>query len=151
MNGSDAVEYTKAVDGPPEDSLVLPLKSMSKSKIDEVTEVFLMDALNYFSAAELYVWTKQIESVAEYLKAKLKTQAFDSIATVLTGAMTGKVLGHEVKLSFPKKWVYSDAINKLQEKQKAELKAAQLTEQANGTAFQAKDEGRITVTLKAED
>ena len=150
MNGSDAVEYTKAVDGPPEDSLVLPLKSMSKSRIDEVTEVFLMDALNYFSAAELYTWAKQIESVAEYLKAKLKTQAFDSIAESFGGSMAGEILGHSVKLSLPKRWTYPEAITKLAEKQKAELKAAQLLEQASGAAYQTKDEGRITVTIKGE-
>lgn len=150
MNGSEAAELG-AVAQPSEqkqDALILPLKSMTKRAIEESSEEWLNDMLEVYSAADLWVYIKQMEETAETLKAKLKTAAFDSIAQGFSGAMKGEVLTHEVSLSLPKKWIYSEDLVKFIEQQKKDLKARQAQEQADGSARQINEEGRITVKIR---
>ena len=131
-----------------EDALVMPLRSMSKTEIDERAEFWLNDQLEVYDSASLWCFIKQMELAADALKAKLKTAAFDSIAKELGGSMKGEILGHDVSLSLPKRWVYSESLSAMVEQQKRDLKAAQATEQANGSAYQIPDEPRITVKIR---
>ena len=130
------------------DGLSLPLTSITKRKLDEGAEFWLNDMLEVHTAADLWVYIKQMEYTTELLKEKLKASAFESIGATLQGVERGDIMGHEVSLAFPKTWVYSPEVKALQDQQKLELKALQAQEQANGKAHQSRGEGRITVTIK---
>lgn len=130
------------------EGLILPMLSFTKSEIAERVETWLNDALEEHDASQVYVMLKQMEEAITTALDKTKPVAFESMATAFGGQTKGEILGHDVKLSYTKTWIYSEAVSALKERQKAELKAAQLTEQANGTATQTTEPGRITVTLK---
>jgi hypothetical protein len=130
------------------DGLSIPLVSITKRALDEGAEFWLNDMLEIHTAADLWVYIKQMEYTTELLKEKLKASAFESIGASLQGLERGEVLGHEVSITYPKTWIYSPEVKALQDQQKLELKALQAAEQANGKARQDRGEGRITVTIK---
>ena len=148
MNGSDAVQYTKAVDGPPEDAITVPLKSLSLPEIQERSEFWLNDALEIHTAGDLWVFLKQVEAFVDSAKDKLKEAAYGSLAEAMGGSVKGTVLGHEVKLTAPSRWVYSDEVRKLEAQQKLDLKALKAAEEAEGTAQKTSPTPTITVTLR---
>jgi hypothetical protein len=132
----------------PKSALPLPMVSLSKVEIVEKVDNWLNDSLEDYNASEVYVLLKQMEEAVTVAIDKTKKVAFESIGKQFGGQLSGQVLGHGVKLSYPKKWTYSDALTALAIRQKAELEIAQKIEQANGTAKQETQLGRITVTLR---
>lgn len=151
MNGSTAIDMTRSTDGPPEQSLALPLVSLSKREIDERAEFFVNDQLEVTDAGTLYVYVKQMEELVDVLKAKLQSSAFDSIGVQLGGEHAGKFLGHDVKISYRKDWLYSRAVADLKSQQKLQMEALQAKEKAEGIATLPDDgKGILTVTLRKE-
>ena len=135
---------------PEEDQRVLPLpsKGLDRSQIESRVESWIAGALEVTSSAELYVYVKQMEFAVKLALEHLKVPAFDAIGRELGGAMEGGLLGHRVRLSYPREWIYSEKIAALKERQKLELKSAELAEQASGEAQRLDKLGVITVTLK---
>lgn len=133
---------------PPEEALILPLRSMTKAEIDARADEFVNTALEIHDTADLYVYAKQMEAAVEAVIAKLSEPAFNGFGNRFAGEKGGTVLGHTVKLSWPERWVYPEGVQKMEAQQKLELKAAQAKAQADGTAFKQPQPGRITVTLK---
>ena len=128
--------------------LPLPLKGLDRSEIESRVESWIAGALEVTSSAELYVYVKQMEFAVRLAIERLKEPAFDAIGRHLGGAMEGGLLGHKVRLSYPREWIYSERIAALKERQKLELKSAELAEQASGEAKRLDRLGVITVTLK---
>ena len=120
---------------------------MSKAEIAMRASDWCNSALEQYSAGDLYTFVKQMEHAVDLLLGQLKEPAFNSISTSFGGEMSGSVLGHEVKLSYRREWVYSAAIYQLEEKQKTELKNAKLREQIDGIAKREEKPGTITVNL----
>ena len=104
--------------------------------------------LELHDASELYVFLKQAEEAIDNAIIKLKKTAFESFCEQFRGEMSGTVLGHQVKLTYPTKWIYSFEIEALADEQKKILKAAQLIEQTDGKAKKEQELGRVSVTLK---
>lgn len=148
MNGSGAVEYTKPVDGPPEDAISVPLRSLSLPEIQEKAEFWLNDALEFHPAGDLWVLLKQTEAFIDSAKEKLKEAAYASLAEAMGGSVNGTILGHGVKLTAPARWVYSDEVRKLEAQQKLDLKALKAAEEAEGTATKTSPTPTITITLR---
>jgi hypothetical protein len=132
----------------PRPTIALPMVSLTKMQIGEKVETWLNDVLEEYDPKEVYVLLKQMEEAVSVAVEKTKTVAFESMAKQFGGQVSGQVLGHGIKLSYPKKWTYSDMVTALSIRQKAELEIAQKIEQANGTAKQETQLGRITVTLQ---
>ena len=128
--------------------LPLPLKSLDRSEIESRVESWIAGALEVTSSAELYVYVKQTEFAVRLALERLKEPAFDAIGRQLGGVMEGGLLGHKVRLSYPREWIYSEKIAALKERQKLELKSAELAEQASGAATRLDRLGVITVTLR---
>jgi hypothetical protein len=150
MNGSTAVDMTHTADGPQEKSLALPLVSLSKRDIDERAEFWLNDQLEISDAGTVWVYVKQMEELCETLKGKLSAAAFDSIGQQLGGQNAGKFLGHDVKITYRKDWLYSRAVSDLKAKQKLDMEALQSKEKAEGIATQSDGKGILSVTLRKE-
>jgi len=130
------------------ESLTIPLVSLSKQEIDLRTEDFLNSALENHTPDELYVFSKQLETAADYIIGKLKVVAFEAIANRFVGAMTGSILGHGVRLSYPERWKFSGAVDDLVKQQKLELDALKAKEKADGLAHKEPGSGIITVTIR---
>lgn len=130
------------------DSLIMPLKSLSLPCIEDEATVWLNNALEVHSAADVWVLLKQMEAFIETAKKQCKDVAFDSIGQTLGGATRGEVLGHEVKLTYPSRWIYSQEVSALDAQQKLEMKALKAKEEAEGTATKGEAVGTITVTLR---
>lgn len=128
--------------------LAVPLDDMSKSEINDKVDFWLNDMLEVRPAGELYVYAKQMEEAAAAIITKLKESAFNDMATRFEGETGGKVLGHEVKLSYPEKWMFSQSVVELERQQKLELDALKASEKASGAAKKESQGGRITVTLR---
>ncbi len=128
--------------------LPLPPKGLDRAQIESRVAEWLAGALEAASSAELYVFVKQMEFAVKLALERLKEPAFDAIGRQLGGLSEGDLLGHRVRLSYPREWVYSENIAALKERQKLELKSAELAEQASGTAQRIDRLGVITVTLK---
>ena len=128
--------------------LPLPLKGLDRSQIESLVESWVAVALEVTSSAELYVYVKQMEFAVRLALERLKEPAFDAIGRQLGGVMEGGLLGHKVRLSYPREWIYSEKIAALKERQKLELKSAELAEQASGAATRLDRLGVITVTLR---
>ena len=128
--------------------LPLPPKGLDRAQIESRVAEWLACALEAASSAELYVFLKQMEFAVKLALERLKEPAFDAIGRQLGGLMEGDLLGHRVRLSYPREWMYSEKIAALKERQKLELKSAELAEQASGTAKRIDRLGVTTVTLK---
>jgi hypothetical protein len=128
--------------------LPLPLKGLDRSQIESRVEAWIAGALEVTSSAELYVYVKQMEFAVKLALERLKEPAFDAIGRQLGGVMEGGLLGHRVRLSYPREWIYSENVAALKERQKLGLKSAELTEQASGAAKRIDRLGVITVTLR---
>lgn len=128
--------------------LPLPYKGLDRSEIESRVESWIAGALEVTSSAELYVYVKQTEFAVKLALERLKEPAFDAIGRRLGGVMEGGLLGHRVRLSYPRQWIYSEKIAALKERQKLELKSAELAEQASGAATRLDKLGVITVTLR---
>jgi hypothetical protein len=64
------------------------------------------------------------------------------------GEMSGEIGGHRIAVFNKGMWHYSSEIDKLKERQKAELKSRQLSEQASGEAIQImNDKPELKITL----
>jgi hypothetical protein len=135
-------------DTPIPESLAIPLKAMTKLEITTNVDSWINSALEAHDPADLYVYAKQMEAVAEALIERLKGQAFNDFGEKFGGSSSGTILGHDVKLSWPERWVYPADVQELAHQQKLDLDAAQMKAKAEKRAFKEQQLGRITVILR---
>jgi hypothetical protein len=135
---------------PPTAALTLSLKPRTKAELDQAAESFLNDALEIHGAAELVVLKKQMETLVEYIDAKLKADdlAFNAIGEALGGLKTGEVLGANVRLTFPARWQYDAEAQAEIGEAKNRVKLLENKAQLEGHAVKVEGKGVITVTLK---
>jgi hypothetical protein len=122
--------------------------SHSKAEIEELVQKFIEDRLAYTDSGSLYVFMKQLEYAIKTGIEHLKDGAFDSLGEHLGGLSSGKFLSHDVVISYPNEWHYSQAVDNLKEVQKKELTQLQEQEKQNNIARRVQGKGRITVTLR---
>jgi len=111
------------------------------------------NALNFALESEppinLYLKLKQLEFAIKYMLDNVNPQAATSFMEISKGEMKGEIAGHKIAIYNKVSWTYTSEIEKLKERQKAELKSRQLSEQASGEAFQLmNDTPEIKITLR---
>lgn len=122
----------------------------SKKEIEEMVQNFINTYLEQTDSGTLYIFFKQVEYGVKIGVDYLRDQAFDSFGYYLGGALSGKVQGHDVLISYPREWRYSSVVYDLRERQKEELAEIQEYEKAAGIAKQVPGKGKITVTLRGK-
>ncbi|MEO5929175.1 MAG: hypothetical protein ABIR47_04530 [Candidatus Kapaibacterium sp.] len=121
---------------------------IGKAGIEEAVRKFIELNLEQTDSRTLYIYLKQMEYAIKTSIDQVKDRAFDSFGEYLGGATSGKVMGHNVVITYPNEWHYSSAVDDLKGKQKKELAALQEKEKAEKIARQIPGKGRITVTLR---
>ena len=131
-------------------ALVLALKPRTKAELDAAAESFLNDALESHGAAELLVLKKQMETLVEFIDAKLKADdlAFNSVGEALHGLKEGEILGAKVRLTFPARWQYDEEAGAVIKRAKDNIKLLENKAQLEGHAQKVEGRGVITVILK---
>lgn len=137
----------KGLPSAPVTTVALPIRMLTKTEIDETVEGFLNHALTFYPAEEIYVAIKQLEEANKVAIRKLKEVAVESAGERFKGESRGTIFGHKVELRSRTEWSYSQEVQDLVERQKAELKSAQLAEQATGKAIKLEADTQIIVTL----
>jgi hypothetical protein len=133
-------------------ALALTVKSRTKAQLDEAVETFLSDALEVHGAAELVVLQRQMNLIVKKIDEKLKEDelAVNSVLKALGGSMRGEILGAEVKVSFPKRWIYDAETQGKIAELKQQIKLLETQAQLAKTAMQMESNAVITVCLKGE-
>lgn len=131
-------------------SLTLALKARTKAELESSAETFLNDALETHNAADLLVLTKHMETLVEYIQAKLKADdlAFNSVGEKLGGLKEGEILGAKVRLTFPARWQYDGEASAEIKTAKDHVKLLENKAQLEGHAEKVEGKGVITVILK---
>jgi hypothetical protein len=127
---------------------VLRFRSLNKAEIEVEVQRFIETGLEQSDSGTLYVFMKQLEYAIKTSIEHLKDGAFNSLGEHLGGLSSGRFLGHDVSISYPSEWHYSQAVETLKETQKKELTQLQDQEKQNNTARRVQGKGRITVTLR---
>lgn len=127
-----------------------PTRSYSKHEIESIVRRFIENYLESGDSGTLYIFFKQLEYGAKVGGEILRDQAFGALGYSLGGATSGKIMGHEVVISWPREWQYSTAVEDLKLRQKAELVDLQDQEKATGIARQVVGKGKIVVTLRGQ-
>lgn len=125
-------------------------RSYSKKEIEEIIVQIIERYLEETDSGTLYIFFKQLEYGVKIGVEYLKEQAFDSLGHHLGGLTSGKIQGHEVVISYPREWQFSDAVEDLKEQQKKELAELQDIEKASGIARQVMGKEKITVTIRGQ-
>lgn len=118
-------------------------------KIQQQCEHALNNALEAEAPINLYLKLKQLEYAVKYMLETVNRSAAISFLEISKGQMKGDIAGHKIAIFTKATWIYTSEIDKLKEKQKAELKSRQLSEQASGEAIQILNETpEIKITLR---
>lgn len=131
----------------PQGEVIIPLKSMSKTEIEHSVRNWLQMVIVSNDPPEAYVHLKQMEEAVKKGIEILKEQAFNATGDRFRGQMSGTILGHQVKLSYPEKWQYSVAVKRLELQQKLVMDALKAKERAEGIATKEPGKGIIAITL----
>jgi hypothetical protein len=127
----------------------IPIQSTSsKADLENWIREFIRTNLEYVDSGTLYIHLKEIEYAIKQGIENLKEQAFTSLGEQLGGLNSGRLLGHQVSISYPNEWHYSPAVDKLKENQKKTLTELQEREKREKIAKQIQGQGRITVTIR---
>jgi hypothetical protein len=109
----------------------------------------LNNALEADAPINLYLKLKQLEYAVKYMLEHVHRFAAISFLEISKGDMKGEIAGHKVAIFNKASWSYTCEIEKLKERQKAELKSRQLSEQASGEAILIANESQeIKITLR---
>ena len=131
------------------DDLIIPLRSLGKAEIENITRDWLIRRLVIYPTEEMYVFLKQMEQSVKSAIEILKERAFNATGDKFKGVMSGEILGHSVRLSYPEKYEYSVAVKRLELQQKLEMDALKAKERASGEATKQPGKGIITVSIKS--
>ncbi len=123
-------------------------RSLCKAEIEDLMRRFIEANLEHTDSGTLYIYLKQLEYAVKAGIENLKEQAFENLGYQLSGATSGKLMGHDVSICYPQEWHYSQAVEGLKERQKIELGRLQDDEKASGIAKQSPGKARLTVTLR---
>ena len=120
----------------------------SEVEIQKQCEDGLNHALETESPINLYLHLKQLEFAVKVMLEQVNPLAAISFLEHSKGDMSGVIGGHRIAVYNKGTWHYSSEIDKLKERQKAELKSRQLSEQASGEAIQIiNDKPELRTTL----
>ena len=131
------------------DDLIIPLRSLGKAEIENITRDWLIQRLAVYPTEEMYVFLKQMEQSVKSAIEILKERAFNATGDKFRGEKSGEILGHNVKLTYPSRWIYSPAVKELEAQQKLDVDALKAQERAGGLAIKEDGKGIITVTIKS--
>jgi len=118
-------------------------------EIQQQCEQALNNALEAEAPINLYLKLKQLEYAVKYMLETVNRSAAISFLEISKGQMKGDIAGHKIAIFNKVSWTYTSEIDKLKERQKAELKSRQLSEQASGEAIQILNETpELKITLR---
>lgn len=140
---NDAPEMTEPRVG----EVIIPLKSMGRAEIEYSVREWLENLLKANDPPEAYVHLKQMEEAVKKGIEILKEEAFNATANRFRGSMSGEILGHQVRFTYPEKWEYSVAVKRLELQQKLDMDALKAEERAKGIAVKQPGKGVISITL----
>ena len=120
----------------------------SEVEIQKQCEDALNHALETEPAIHLYLHLKQLEFAVKVMLEQVNPLAATSFLEHSKGEMSGVIGGHRIAVYNKGTWHYSSEIDKFKERQKADLKSRQLSEQASGEAVQIiNDKPELRTTL----
>ncbi len=138
------------VDEKQQQQIVVPIVSLSKNIVQTQIEDWMNTALEAIPPADVYVYLKQVEHAVDWALSQIKESAFNDAGTRFKGEHSGQILGHEVKLSWPKKWVYPPDVQRFERESQEQIRQQREQAKIEGTAKRKQTEGVVTVNLKQE-
>ena len=131
-------------------ALTLTLKARTKAELDKAAEDFLTEALEAHDAAKLVVLKKQMETLVDFIDAKLKEDglAVNAVLDELRGSLQGEILGTNVRITYPAKWIYDAETQTLIKEHKDTIKLLENKSKLEKKAIQQEGSAVLTVTLK---